>query len=543
MESTRYKVVVGVLVALILGGLHLTFRSVASDLPGLFPHIVDETPPEEAPLMLSDISELPEEEVPMPPVTDPIPDSTVPSLPEARNLVSDLTPLKTTAKLLRSTPVTPPEKLPPLRAEEAAAIFKITPALAPIVDFWRKIYGVYDKNQVVLHDTEHLEIQYGVLDFSALNARNISDAAKKTIRESEIQRETRRIQEILTELEAAGGLTQNRQGQRIAALFEAVHEPEKFKKAKDRIRTQTGLKHRFREGIANSGKYMPHFEQIFQSFGVPRPITRLAFVESIFREKAYSKVGAAGLWQFMPDTGRRYMTVDDMVDERYDPLVASQGAARLLLHNYDLLGTWPLAINAYNSGPGNLLKAVSKLGTRDIATIITQYKTGSYAFASRNFYPSFLAALDVYENADRYFGTIHRNAPWKFDTVDTPTTLTFPEIAYLSSSSLDELEELNPSFKEAVFQGGYALPPGSQVRVPAGRRDDFAVRFVSYPVGIEPPVLHVVRNGESVEQIAFRYGVAAHDLTQTNALSSPLSPGRVLLVPNTTSLVRTRFSN
>ncbi len=543
MESTRYKVVVGVLVALILGGLHLTFRSVASDLPGLFPHIVDETPPEEAPLMLSDISELPEEEVPMPPVTDPIPDATVPSLPEARNLVSDLTPLKTTAKLLRSTPVTPPEKLPPLRAEEAAAIFKITPALAPIVDFWRKIYGVYDKNQVVLHDTEHLEIQYGVLDFSALNARNISDAAKKTIRESEIQRETRRIQEILTELEAAGGLTQNRQGQRIAALFEAVHEPEKFKKAKDRIRTQTGLKHRFREGIANSGKYMPHFEQIFQSFGVPRPITRLAFVESIFREKAYSKVGAAGLWQFMPDTGRRYMTVDDMVDERYDPLVASQGAARLLLHNYDLLGTWPLAINAYNSGPGNLLKAVSKLGTRDIATIITQYKTGSYAFASRNFYPSFLAALDVYENADRYFGTIHRNAPWKFDTVDTPTTLTFPEIAYLSSSSLDELEELNPSFKEAVFQGGYALPPGSQVRVPAGRRDDFAVRFVSYPVGIEPPVLHVVRNGESVEQIAFRYGVAAHDLTQTNALSSPLSPGRVLLVPNTTSLVRTRFSN
>lgn len=239
-----------------------------------------------------------------------------------------------------------------------------------MVDFWRQIYAVYDTKQVVFHNTENLGVQYKVLDFTGLEERQIADSEKKAIRDLTVREELARLRSVYGET----------------------------------VRAQVGLRDRFLEGLKRSQRTMPAIEEIFQNYGIPREISRLAFVESLFNERAFSKAGAAGLWQFMPGTARHYMTVNHQIDERYNPLVATRGAARLLLKNYNLLGTWPLAINAYNSGPANLQKAISAVGTRDIATIIRGYKGGSYAFASRNFYPSFLAALEIYENQEKYFG-------------------------------------------------------------------------------------------------------------------------------------------
>src|SRR6185436_16598117 len=158
-------------------------------------------------------------------------------------------------------------------------------------------------------------------------------------------------QAALSELDEWEGLRPlSEEAQRISKLFQHVHTADKYKKAKEAVRTQTGIKNRFAEAIRRSGRYLPHFEEVFAYYGVPKEITRLAFVESMFRERALSKVAAAGLWQFMSGSAKKYMTVDPNLDERYDPVVATHGAARLLLRNYDLLGTWPLAINAYNSG-------------------------------------------------------------------------------------------------------------------------------------------------------------------------------------------------
>ncbi|QQR79948.1 MAG: transglycosylase SLT domain-containing protein [Deltaproteobacteria bacterium] len=386
--------------------------------------------------------------------------------------------------------------------------FIITPSLAAPVEFWARIYGVYSSDQVVIHDMEDLSIVYKVLDFSDLNKKDISDAEKKSIRESTVNQAMSEIKSGLDPVLA------------------------------NRLRSQTGMKNRFEEGVRHSGRYIPIFEKIMILHGMPPEISRLPFVESLFNEKAFSKVAAGGLWQFMADSAKKFMTVNSLVDERYDPLIACHGAAKLLKHNYDLLGTWPLAINAYNSGPGNLMKAMNALGTKDIAKIINGYRGGSYAFASRNFYPSFLAAIHVYENRKKYFGNITLDPLMTFDMAELPTTMSFPEIAYLSQTSLNELKSLNPAFNPNVIRGAYSLPPGSQVRVPQGSLNIFAARFLDFKASPEAPDLHIVDSGETYESIAQSYGVSHQDLEHINNLGPSLRDGLVIQIPPTNSLVK-----
>ena len=146
--------------------------------------------------------------------------------------------------------------------------------------------------------------------------------------------------------------------------------------------------------------------RVLEQHGVPEEIAALPHVESSFNPAAYSKVGAAGLWQFMPSTAKRFMRVDGVVDERLDPYSATEAAANLMLYNYRLLGSWPLAVTAYNHGPGGLRRAQEELGTSDIAVIVKRYQGATFGFASRNFYVAFLAALEVDRNAEKYFGPI-----------------------------------------------------------------------------------------------------------------------------------------
>lgn len=486
---TRHQVTAGVLVVTLGSALHFAFKGLAGELPLIFPSMDRETPGESAPplALISDEEENFQAAV-RPPRTRPIePSGDIPLT------VKEGGPeMRAARKLVRSTPL-PSITLPEGPSVKVGASFEIPHALAPIVDFWRKVYALYDNQHVILHDMDFLDIQYVVLDFTELNRKSRSDAEKKIVRDAEVRREMGRIKDLLGDLDASQGVASSKEGLRIAALFAGIRDPDKFKKARDRVRSQTGLKNRFQEGLQRSGRYMPYFEQIFQTYGVPREITRLVFVESLFKERSLSKVGAAGLWQFMAGSAKKYITVDPLIDERYDPIAATHAAARLLSRNYELLGSWPLAINAYNSGAGNLLKAISKLGTKDIAAIVTQYKTGSYAFASRNFYPSFLAALDTYENQQKYFGSVKKDPLFDFDVLQLPETLNFPEIALLADVSLAALKDLNPAYDGEVFSGKYSMPAGSQVRIPKGSQKRFASRFVNFNPGAAPSELYMVK--------------------------------------------------
>ena len=149
----------------------------------------------------------------------------------------------------------------------------------------------------------------------------------------------------------------------------------------------------------------------FRDRGLPEDLAYLPHVESSFNTHAYSKYGAAGMWQFMRATGRRFLKVNYVVDERLDPLTATRAAAQLLKDNHKLLGTWPLAITAYNHGEVGMQRAVRKMGTKDIVAIIERYKGRSFGFASRNFYPQFLAARRVARSWRAHFGMFRCRLP------------------------------------------------------------------------------------------------------------------------------------
>ncbi len=531
----RRNLIGGVIVVGLGLGLYGAFHGLGNALPNLFPHLSRETRADLRPPVLVP------EETPTPSTEQPPPAAAPSRSPEDALLASNEIFIQKGKHGVRiSKQLVTPSPIPDLRrgARPISGSFEITSELEPIVDFWRKVYAVWDADHVVIHDMDNLDIQYAILDFSNLDRKDLTDSEKRQARDETVNQEISHIKEALTELENWNGIEPlSKEARPIAQLFDHIGNANKYKEAKEKIRTQTGLKDRFAEGLRRSGRYMALFEEVLQNYGIPKEISRLPFVESLFKERVMSKVGAVGLWQFMPDTARRYMVVDPLIDERYDPVMATHGAARLLQRNYDLLGSWPLAINAYNSGPANLLKAISKFGTQDLGTIVTNFKSGSYAFASRNFYPSFLAALDVYEHAEKYFGRISRDPPLRFDRVDLPATMGFNEIAYLADVALDDLKSLNPSFQSQVFEDDYALPAGTQIRIPTGRQPLFASRFVQYYAGLESPLFHVISPGESLHDVASQYGLAPQDLQRVNAVDKA-ETGRVLMIPSTTSLVK-----
>ena len=294
-------------------------------------------------------------------------------------------------------------------------------ALRPQVEFWTKIFATYSEYQVVVHDAVYLDKVYAVLDFRPLLKKH-SEAKVRKLKAKRTKQELRKIRAALRKLHKHGakGRTLSSRERKIRTLFKDVKERHKFRKAaaKGRLRAQSGIRERFHQSLRLSGRYLPRMEKIFRQKGLPVVLTRLPLIESSFNIEAYSKVGAAGIWQFMPATGRLFLTINHVVDERLDPIIATRAAADLLKSNYDRLQTWPLAVTAYNHGPSGMARAVRKVGTRDIVPIIRRYKSRTFGFASRNFYAELLAAIEVEKNSAKYFGPIKRDPLLRYDEVD-----------------------------------------------------------------------------------------------------------------------------
>jgi membrane-bound lytic murein transglycosylase D len=177
----------------------------------------------------------------------------------------------------------------------------------------------------------------------------------------------------------------------------------------DGVHTQRGVKERFRSGIVRSGRYLDAFQQIMEDHDVPVAFALLPLVESSY-ENARSVAAAVGVWQFTRATSQDYLLVNRRVDERLDPVKSAHAAAKLLKSNYNALGSWPLAITAYNHGRGGMLRAQAERGS-NLPTIINEYRSPLFGYASMNFYTEFLAAVDVYEHRDDYFGTLAVERP------------------------------------------------------------------------------------------------------------------------------------
>lgn len=415
--------------------------------------------------------------------------------------------------------------------------FPVADELKPHVAFWVDVFSRYTSRQVLLHDEWEPDRVYAVLDFSALEASEISDVAKARRRRDAARKATEKYRSILQDLAAGRDSAYADDARRVAGLFDPEVDRGAFRAAAQRLRTQTGLKDVFNEAIVRSGRYLPAMERIFSQRGLPTELTRLPFVESMFQEQARSKAAAGGMWQIMASTGRRHLHIGLDVDERYDPLLAAEAAASLLKENYYALGTWPLAITAYNYGKNGLARAVRQLGTRDLGVIVHRHRGRTFGFASRNFYSEFVAATLLYENRQRFFPGVEPAPPLAFDEVALEHYVPARELAEGAQGELEVLEALNPAISREVWSGRLLLPAGYRLRVPAGQGESFHTAYAALPAelkaGRQAGFYYKVHRGDTLSGIARRYGTSVTALVEVNGLRSRhyLRVGQTLYVP------------
>ena len=232
-----------------------------------------------------------------------------------------------------------------VRAADAEP-FAHPPELEKDIRFWIRVYTEVTTEQGLLHDDWDLSLVYEVLRFDP--------ADSQSQRERQVNAAKARYSELLKRFAAGNTDNLTAHQTRILHAFGEHAAPAVYRDAIGRIRFQLGQADRFKDGLIRSQAYEREISRVLAQRGVPPEIGALPHVESSFNPSAYSKVGAAGLWQFMPSTARRFMRVDSLVDQRLDPYASTEAAANLMLYNYRLVGTWPLAVTAYNHGPGGL---------------------------------------------------------------------------------------------------------------------------------------------------------------------------------------------
>ncbi len=419
--------------------------------------------------------------------------------------------------------------------------FQVPEILRARVDFWKDVFTKYTSNQVVVHHRDFPQIRFGVLDFSA-EAKVMNPVQLERYRdraEADAVGSIKRQLLALAQGEEPQTPFQRDVVERLAAL---PGGNEKYKKLvdEDLIRTQSGIRERYGEAIRRSWKYLPAMEQIFVSeFGLPRELTRIPFIESSFDYSAYSSVGAAGIWQFMPRTARSHrLLVGRFVDERRDPLRATRAAAEYLRGAYNSLGAWPLAITSYNHGIAGVRGKVNKAGTNDLAAIIEDPRERYFGFASTNFYPEFLAALEIYDEHETYFPEIPAQAPLRVYTVPVKAAVPAAQISRQLGVPLEALKEANYALLDPVWRGAARIPAGYSLRVPLEFRKAGDPEGAERPLPIVPvsqpltgSIKHRVQKGESLAEIAKRYHTTLQRLMELNGLSAPkVKPGQQVIV-------------
>ena len=398
----------------------------------------------------------------------------------------------------------------------SASVVPRPPGLEPAVKFWTRVYTEVSTQQGYLHDAFDLAAVYQTLTFPP----GLSPAQQNRLIEDNKQQYQGALAALgsgkrtgLSQLEAS-----------VQKAWPPGTDSSAFREAAGSVRFQRGQSDRFRAGLVRSGQWKPHIREILARHDLPAELDVLPHVESSFNPEAYSKVAAAGMWQFMPATAQHYMLVDTIVDQRMDPYVSTEAAARLLQQNHRATGSWPLAITAYNIGTSGMLRATREMATTDIETIVRDYRGRNFGFASRNFYASFLAALEVDRNAAKYFGTVQPAAPLNYDTVVTTHYVPAAAVARTAGVDIGVLRRYNPSLLEPVWTGEKHIPRGFQLRLPQDQRQvSLSKALAAVPASFrfdyqQPDVLHRIASGESLSTIARRYQTSVATLMSLNGI-------------------------
>jgi membrane-bound lytic murein transglycosylase D len=404
--------------------------------------------------------------------------------------------------LFASTALANPDNLP----SSVPSPFPTPAGLEPAVEFWKKVFSEFSSSQLVYFDPLDMSKIYEVTD---------------------VGEESRTNEYIKGERE------------RIAAAHGVDIE---------RVKAQRGIKERTAAGIKRSGRYIAQIRQIFQDRGLPPELTYLPIVESSYEITARSSVGALGIWQFMPRTGREYMRVNSSVDERRDPIEASRAAAAYLKQAYEYLGSWPLAITSYNYGQAGVARAVAEIGSTNLVDLIEKYNHPYWGFPPKQFYAEFLAAVEVGSNLPKYFPGLELDTAVQLKEVEVERGTSLASLIKSSGMSRDEFLGWNP----ALNPSARVVPAGYRMKLPSDRSIEPLVVLAKHE-SIEPRsairqsasgqnveakrraqvVHHKVKQGDTLYEIARRYGASVQRIIQVNGLgrSRLLRVGSTLRIP------------
>jgi len=301
---------------------------------------------------------------------------------------------------------------------------------------------------------------------------------------------------------------------------------------------RTTGRERFGVWLSRMPRYEAMIRQRLQAEGLPGDLVYLALIESGFSNTATSRARAVGMWQFMKGTGRLYgLRVDRWVDERRDPIKATDAAARHLKDLTAMFGSYYLAAAAYNAGAGRVSRGLNRLPDDETdtipsdATFFRLYDTKLLRRETKDYVPKLIAAAMIAKEPTKYgFPALSPEALTPYDSILVPDQTGLDVIARLADTTIAALRELNPQYLRL------ATPPGreSVVRLPPGAGERTTLAYADLPTSKRVSYReHVVRNGETLGTLAKRYGVGKADIIAANPRirGNTIHAGQNLVIP------------
>ena len=422
--------------------------------------------------------------------------------------------------------------------------FPCPPPIWPRVSFWIDVYSRWNSNDAILHDKEYPSRVYRVLAGQNCGGRKESPAIKR--QKDKIAKELRHLADRLED----GRSTSSRRGRELLALF-TNPSGMTLRQAAGRIRCQSGNRDRFLKALDRYAVYGNLVRRTLERTGLPSDITYLPFVESLYNPAAYSRVGAAGLWQIMPGTAKGLgLKLTAALDERLDPELASEAAARYLGESHATLmaaaqkiqpgassiQVSPFIITSYNYGVNGMRRAIERHGP-DYLMVLDRYRSPAFQVAVKNFYASFLAARHVAKNADRYFGQRRRQHPLRYQTVSLRRSASLERLETVFNLSRERLRQFNPALTRFVWQGWRLVPAGYRLHLPhrqAGWATELQqLRALPPEPNYRTVLQYAVKHGDTACAIANAFQVRCRDLIDLNRLdrNAVIRVGQRLQIP------------
>ncbi|MEX2570939.1 MAG: transglycosylase SLT domain-containing protein [Gemmatimonadota bacterium] len=292
----------------------------------------------------------------------------------------------------------------------------------------------------------------------------------------------------------------------------------------------------FEAFLTRSGKYVPMISAKLEEREMPQDLIYLAMIESGFNPKAYSHAHASGLWQFISETGARYgLDINLAVDERNDPVRATDAALDYLTYLHGRFGSWYLAAAGYNSGENRVGRIMRQVTGSERGSEESYYRIWDrLPRETRDYVPLMVAAARIAKQPEKYgFGDVEYAEPMAYDEVEVAAATPLPAIASAAGTTVSALRELNPHFKLNRTRNDMASP----VRIPRGASRAFAANWTNvrdnsaYAAAPETRTYRV-RSGDNLTLIARRHGVSITQIRRANGLGSDfIRAGAVLTIP------------